>query len=238
MASVTDLFEYALRNCDDSDMVGIMITNEVNVSDKAIGISFRRKDQITSEVTWSVLGKVAQSNARFNALDKLIMTVHSVKMPVGNGKAIAAKGRPLETMVHLKRSIVQVKAESNCLAHALVIAKAKVDGDDKNYQSYRKGRRIRPVVDHLLETTGIDLSRGGAVPELMRFQQHFKEYRIVVFRGLDCKDVMFDGQVDSEKRIILVYDDVQHHFYMIKKVTGALSRKYFCNGCNKGCEKG
>ena len=111
IASVTDLFEYALRNCDDSDMVGITITNEVNVSDKEIGISFRRKDQITSEIMWSVLGKVAQSNARFNDLDKLIMTVHSVKMPIGNGRVITAKGRSLETMVRLKRSIVEVKAE-------------------------------------------------------------------------------------------------------------------------------
>jgi len=238
MASVTDLFEYALRNCDDSDMVGITITNEVNVSDRAIGISFRRKDQITSEVIWSVLGKVAQSNARFNALDKLIMTVHSVKMPAGNGKkAIVAKGRPLETMVHLKKSIVQVKAESNCLAHALVIAKAKVDGDDKNYQSYRRGRRIRPVVDHLLETTGLDLSRGGGVPELLRFQ-HFKEYRIVVFKGLDCKDLMFDGKVDSKKRLNLVYDEVHHHFHVINNVTGALSQNYFCKGCNKGYGSG
>ena len=42
LASVTDLFDYALRNCDDSDMVGITISNEVNVADKAIGISFRR----------------------------------------------------------------------------------------------------------------------------------------------------------------------------------------------------
>jgi len=47
LASVTDLFEYALRNCIDSDMVGITISNEVNVQDRAIGISFRRKDQIT-----------------------------------------------------------------------------------------------------------------------------------------------------------------------------------------------
>ena len=131
-----------------------------------------------------------------------------------------------------------MKAESNCLAHALVIAKAKVDGDDKNYQSYRRGNKIRPVVDRLLETTGIDLSRGGGVPELMRFQQHFKEYRIVVFRGLDCNDIMFDGQVDSEKRINLVCDDVQHHFHVINNITGALSRKYFCKGCNKGCAKG
>jgi len=67
LASVSDLFEYALQNCDDSDMVGITISNEVNVADKVIGISLRRKDQITPDVIWSVFGKVAQSSARFNA---------------------------------------------------------------------------------------------------------------------------------------------------------------------------
>ena len=37
--------------------------------------------------------KVAQSNARFNALDRLVMTVHSVKMPVGFGLGVKTKGR-------------------------------------------------------------------------------------------------------------------------------------------------
>jgi len=155
--SVRELFEHALRDLEDSDMVGITISNEVEVKDRAIGISFRRKDQITGDVIWSVFEKVAQSNARFNALDTLVMTVHSVKMPIGHGgNGIATKGRPLEIMVRLKGSIVQVKAESNFLAHALVIAKAKVDGDP-NYESYRHGYKLRPVVDRLLEATGIDL---------------------------------------------------------------------------------
>jgi hypothetical protein len=44
IASVTDLFEYALRDFRESDMVGITIRNQVNVQDKAIGLSFRRKD--------------------------------------------------------------------------------------------------------------------------------------------------------------------------------------------------
>ena len=60
-----------------------MISNEVNVQDKLIGISFKRKDQLSEEVIWSVFEKVAQSNARFNAMDKLIVVVHSVRMPVG-----------------------------------------------------------------------------------------------------------------------------------------------------------
>jgi hypothetical protein len=91
-------------------MVGITINNEENVQDKAIGISFRRKDQITPDVIWSVFGKVVQSNARFNALDKLVLTVHSVKMPIGNGGAgITAKGRPLETMAYFKGVSVKLK---------------------------------------------------------------------------------------------------------------------------------
>jgi hypothetical protein len=96
IASVTDLFEYALRDFRGSDMVGITTRNQVNVQDKAIGLSFRRKDQLTENVIWSVFEKVAQSNARFNALDQLIVEVHSVRMPVGFGRvAVKTKGRPL-----------------------------------------------------------------------------------------------------------------------------------------------
>jgi len=36
--TVNDLFDYALRDVHDSDMVGITIRNEVNLPDKAIGI--------------------------------------------------------------------------------------------------------------------------------------------------------------------------------------------------------
>jgi len=113
--SVTELFEHALRDLEDSDMVGITISNEVEVKDRAIGIIFRRKDQITGDVIWSVFEKVAQSNSRYNALDKLVMTVHSVKMPIGHGCAgIATKGRPLDIMVHLKK--VSYKSERKVTA--------------------------------------------------------------------------------------------------------------------------
>ena len=71
----------------------------------------------------------------------------------------------------------------------------------------------------------------------MRFQEHFKEYRIVVFGGLNCEDIYFDGLVDSEKRINLVYDDVNRH-HVINNLTGAMARGYVCSGCNKGCERG
>ena len=82
MASVTDLCEHALRNCDDSDMVGISNRNELIMRDKAIAISFRRKDKFPPFVILNVWQKVTQSNSRFNALDKLVLEVHSVQIPV------------------------------------------------------------------------------------------------------------------------------------------------------------
>ena len=43
-ASVNDLCEHALRDVDDTDMVGITIQNQGNQNDKPIGNIFRRKD--------------------------------------------------------------------------------------------------------------------------------------------------------------------------------------------------
>jgi hypothetical protein len=221
IASVTDLFEYVLRNNMDSDMVGITIRNQVNVQDKAVRVSFGRKDQLTENGIWCVFEKVAQSNARFHALDQLIVEVHSVRMPVDFGGGVKTKGRTLSVMAHLNMSIVEVKAENNCLAHALIIAIAKVT-NDPNYKAYIQGHKIRPVIDHLLETTGIDLKNGDGFPELTKFQEHFKEYRIV-YGGLHYEDIVFDGQVESEKRLNLLFDDVTCH--VITDVTGAMAKR-------------
>jgi len=58
LASVNELFVYALQDVSDSD-VGIIIQNQVNQNDKPIGISFRRKHQLAGEVIWSVFEKVS-----------------------------------------------------------------------------------------------------------------------------------------------------------------------------------
>ena len=99
-------------------------------------------------MVWSVFEKVVQSNARSNALDSLIVAVHWVAMPTSYGRVtVKTKGRQLSVMAHLKRSIIEVKAEQNCLAHALIISFARLE-KDSNYDSYRHGYRISPVVNH------------------------------------------------------------------------------------------
>jgi len=235
LASVKDLIEHALRDVDDSDMVEIAIQNRLNKNDKPIGTSFRRKDHLSADVLWSVFEKASQSNSRSNALDTSFVIVHSVKMTVSFGK-IVLKGRcnPVSVMAHLKRSVVELKAEENCLAHALVIAIAKVE-KDPYYKAYIQGRKVRQVVQTLLETTGIDLSSGAGIPELVRFQEHFREYKIVVYRSLNCDNIISERQVDSTKSLNILYDNVERYYHVIVKLTGAMGRKDVCKGCNKAC---
>jgi hypothetical protein len=54
VAGMNDLFDYAMQDFAYSDMVGLSISNEENVQDKAIGLSFRWKDQLTADVICSV----------------------------------------------------------------------------------------------------------------------------------------------------------------------------------------
>ena len=96
-----------------------------------------------------------------------------------------------------------MRAEENNLAHAVIIAIARLN-KDRNYISYRKGNKTRPQVKDLLNASSIDLKNGAGIPELIRFQEHFRsEYKIVVYEGLHFDSVMFQGQSESERRINL-----------------------------------
>ena len=84
-----------------------------------------------------------------------------------------------------------MKSETNSLAHALIIAVAKAT-KDPNYKAYIQGRKIYPRVDQLLEATGIRHDNGGGINELERFQDHLRHYKIVVYTGLNCDEIMFE----------------------------------------------
>ena len=69
------------------------------------------------------------------------------------------------------------------------------------------------------------------------FRNIKKKHRIFVFSGLNSEDVLFDGQVESETRINLLYDDTTHNYHVITNITCAMAKKYVFKGCNKGCKR-
>ena len=110
---ITSLTNYLVDDVRDRDLVSLRIRNTENVRDKVVGISFRRRDQLKPDVVWSILGKVVQSNARFGLSDRLEVHLDHVRMPAGNGRrAEKTKGRSLDVMSAIKKSIVVVKAAS------------------------------------------------------------------------------------------------------------------------------
>jgi len=132
------------------DLVGPRIRNAENAQDKVVGISLRCRDQFKPDVVWDVLGKVIQSNARFGLTERLEAHLDHVRMPAGNGKrAEITKGCSLDALSAIKRSIVVVKAAFLCLANALIIAMALVNGDPK-YTLYRHGKCMKKPVEDLL----------------------------------------------------------------------------------------
>jgi len=66
-----------------------------------------------------------------------------------------------------------------------------------------------------------------------QFQEHFHEYKIIVYEGLNCDGIMFEGQVQSSKRLLL-YDGVTRQYHVIS-LAGAMAKRYVCQACNKGC---
>jgi hypothetical protein len=183
-------------------------------------------------MVWDVLGKVVQSNSRFALCDRLEVHLDNIRMPNFNGKpAEKTKGRPLNVVSAIKRSIVVVKAAFLCLAHALIIAMARVNCDPM-YKSYRKGNRLDKPVEVLLEASGVDLSNGGGLEELQQFQTYLSDYKTIVFDGLKPDRVIFSGNSVSAKKLYLLYDSDAGHYNVITDIKAAMAKRYICEACD------
>jgi hypothetical protein len=230
--SLQEILEIIETDVEASDMLGFQITNSRNSVDRHIGLSFRRKDQISVDTITSVFEKVCQSNTNFNSTDILTVKLNCVKIPLGHGR-VKSKGRLVSTLAYLKRSVVEVKSYVNCLAHALIIGIAQIT-HNPNYVSYRKGMKIKPKVDELIRSSGVNLSKWVGIPELELLQRYLDSYRIVVYSGFRCENIIFDGRTNSDKSLNLLYDIENKHFNVIINLTGAMGKEYVCPGCSKG----
>ena len=70
------------------------------------------------------------------------------------------------------------------------------------------------------------------IPEITKFQQYFHEYKNVVYSGLNRESIMYEGHVESHKRINLLFDDLTCHYHVIGSLKGAMAKQYDCEGCN------
>ena len=144
---ISALTNYLVKDVRDRYLVGLRIRNTENVQDKLVGISFRSREQINPDVVWGVLGKVVQSNAWFGLYHRLEVHLNNVRMPNGKGKrSEKTKGRSLDVLSAIKWSIVVFQEAIFCLAHALIIAMSRVNGNHKQ-KPYRNSRGLKQPVE-------------------------------------------------------------------------------------------
>jgi hypothetical protein len=98
------LTNYLVDEAPGRDLVGLRIRNTENMEDRVMGISLRRRDQLKPNAVWSVLGKVIQSNARFELTDQPEVHLDHVRMPAGKGnRAEERTGRSLDVLSAVER---------------------------------------------------------------------------------------------------------------------------------------
>ena len=81
---ITALTNHLVDEVNDRNLVGLRIRNTENEQDKAVGISFRRRDQFKPDLVWEFFSKVIKSNVRFGLTDRLEVHLDHVRMPAGN----------------------------------------------------------------------------------------------------------------------------------------------------------
>ena len=123
-----------------------------------------------------------------------------------------------------------------CLAHALIIAMAKVNWYPK-YKSYRVGYSLKQPVQDQISGSGIDLTNGGGFKILEQFQDYLSNYKINVYDGLRPDRILFNG------KLYLLYDPGNYN--IIRKIKFAMAKRYVCNAydtlydvtdkCHKAC---
>jgi hypothetical protein len=137
----------------------------------------------------------------------------------------------LDVLSALKSSIVVVRAAFLCLAHALVIAMAGVNGDPK-HKSYRNGRSLQKPVEELLKVSGFDLFNSRSLEEIRQFQKYLSDCKIIVFDGLSPNRLIFSGNSTSAKKLCWLYDSDNGHFNVITNIKAAMAKRYICKGCD------
>jgi hypothetical protein len=233
--AVDDIVQDLLSDIPNNGNVLINVSNKNN-PEKCIDISLRRKDQITTDVILGEVEKVIQSNEKF-AVDEITIKVHHVRNETG-GHVDRKKLCLLEANDYAtkKRSCITVNNEgTDCLAHAIVLAVARLRGSKAAKSLRNSKKRISEEATKLCREANVDLSNGGGRVELEQFQQYLQDYKITVYNDRDGRELFFVGDGSGTKGNINLHLE-NDHYNVITCTKAFFACRYYCEACYKRCD--
>ena len=132
-----------------------------------------------------------------------------------------------------RKGIIVINNKDN-LSHprAIVVGNAHAKSDPQK-QLIRKDRKNRQTlkIHKLMTKARVQISETGAgIPELDKFQNHLKKYKITVYNyNTKGRKVYFEGP-NAQYKINLLYHD--GHYNVITSLTAAFSCKFYCEACH------
>lgn len=218
------------------DKVGLVFRKSDN---DTFSLSFRRFDQYNAAIITSAISRILQSNAEYLFDELLQVEVTHIQPDVGYGKRRFLEGIPLKSFAEAhSRSMVLIEPsdgrESMCLAYALILGIVHAKRDKICYDRLTHKSNIEMFTQFALklcEKANVDLSYGGGIEELLKFQQFLSNrYNIVVFKDRKGRSILFKGlKNNSIQKIYLLFED--EHYSLITNIHGAFSLNYFCDYC-------
>lgn len=230
--AVNQLIEKGTEGLEAGDQVGFNFCSK----DFKRGdgwIRFRPMEEVTYDDIWDMITGIYQSNNCGLNTETFCLGVTSVRMPVGKGKDRARCYNTFEEECGMRRGIICINNKDNlCLPRALVIAKACVDKDPEQTKVRRDiGKLQTQRAQQLCADAGIVVPAVGCgIPELQKFQEHLKQYKLVVYNyGSKGRDTIFKGNNEGPSLNLLYHEG---HFNVITSLTAAFACVYFCEECH------
>lgn len=225
-------------NIRPHDKVGIMFTRNEHDS---FGLSFRQFDQYTSDLIISHISRVLQSNSEFLFDENLSVDVTQIPMDVGFGKRRYLEGASIENFAKAhNRSVFLLTPmqgrETLCLAYAIVLGIAHINRDQNLFDKLLHFSNIDFFTEQALqlcEKANVDLSHGGTLEEVHRFQKYFgNKLNLIIFKDRKGREIFYRGHKKStiQKLFLLLEDE---HYLLVINIHAAFSVNYYCDDCLK-----
>lgn len=195
-----------------------------------------RNDTEPARRLLEMLSKILNSNEHFEINDSFHVEITHIKDPLsGSGRKRLKPGeRHIDDLLRGKKSVVYINNKDNlCCARALVVAKAKKDGDPR-YDTIKRGRGT------LQGKMARNLHQEASVPEgpcglkeIRLFQITLSEYQIVVVSVELGNEIFYKGpnQPEDKQLVLIKYGE---HYHTCTSLKGYLGKSYFCFHCEKG----
>ena len=156
---------------DDRVMIN-MSSNRLHHSYQSppVTVSQWREDHHQARLVLEKITEVLNSNESFEIDDTFHIEVTTVEMPPPGSGRLKTAGVDVESLLRKKKSVVFINNKDEiCCARALVVARAKVDGDAR-YNDIKKGRSIQgELARHLHAQAGVSEGPCG-LEEIEKFQ--------------------------------------------------------------------